>query len=65
MRFKINRDKPNESRKPYEKIIRKTFAFFPIIVKDEVRWLEFVKIKGYWWKGASGTWRWEPECFID
>lgn len=54
-----------KGRKSDETIIRKTFAFFPINLNGEVRWLEFVKIKGYWWKGASGFWWWEAQEFVD
>lgn len=45
--------------------IRK-FAFFPIRIKDETRWLEFVKIKAYYWRGKiSGSKYWEYLEFVD
>lgn len=59
------KDRERKERKSEEIIIRKTFAFFPIKIKGEKRWLEFVKIKGYWWKGASGNWWWESIDFVD
>jgi hypothetical protein len=38
----------------YDKeIIIKKFAFLPININGEVRWLEFVKIKGYYYVGQS------------
>jgi hypothetical protein len=41
------------------------FAFIPVKIQGETRWLENVKVKGYWWLGASGTWYWENLEFID
>ena len=54
-----------KGKKSYETVVRKTFALFPIRIKDDVRWLEFVKIKGYWWLGQSGIWWWESDAFVD
>lgn len=44
---------------------RTMFLYFPLRIGDEVRWLESVTIRGYWWYGASGTWYWESQMFID
>jgi hypothetical protein len=54
-----------KGKKPYETVIKKRFALFPINLNGETRWLEFVKIEGYYWKGPSGTWWWEPQKFVD
>lgn len=57
MRFK--------GKKHNEEIIIKKFAIFPIDIEGDVRWLEFVKIKGYYWLGYSGNWWWENIEFVD
>ena len=47
-----------DSKKNYNPIIvRKWFAFFPVEINQETKWLEFVKVRGYYWRGASGK-RW-------
>mgnify|MGYP003409008801 CR=1 FL=1 len=56
------RFKGKEERK---EIIRSWFAFIPINIGGDKRWLEFVSVKGYWWLGASGTWWWENLEYID
>jgi hypothetical protein len=62
MRFKTKR----KIRKiPNQIITREYFAIFPVYVNHEWRWLERVKVEGYWWLGVSGTWYWEPQRFID
>ena len=60
MRWKTSEYKERERH-----VIRK-FAFLPIKIKNEVRWLEFVKIKAYYWYGSmSGNIYWEYEEFVD
>lgn len=57
--------------KKYNRIDRKIttrrfFAWIPILLDGEYRWLEFVTVEGFWWLGkASGRWYWESEKFID
>ena len=46
--------------------IKKWFAFFPVEINGETRWLEFVKVRGYYWIGSfTGTWWWENIEFVD
>ena len=46
--------------------IKKWFAFFPIEINGETRWLEFVKVKGYYHRqGYSGHWSWKNVAFVD
>jgi hypothetical protein len=59
VRFKTKRKIPNQI------ITREYFAIFPVYANCEWRWLERVKVEGYWWLGSSDTWYWEPERFID
>jgi hypothetical protein len=59
MRFKT------KSKVPYQIIVREFFAILPVYVNHEWRWLERVKVEGYWWRGFSDTWYWEPQRFID
>ena len=49
-------NKPN----PYDVKIKKQFAFLPIEVNNEVRWLEFVKIKYVY-----GRAKWHATKFVD
>ena len=47
-------------------IVRKWFAFFPITINGETRWLEFVKVRGYYWLNSfTNNWRWESQLFVD
>lgn len=48
-----------------EIVTREWFAILPVCINDEWRWIERVKVEGYWWRGWSGTWYWEPKKFID
>ena len=57
MKFKGKKDK--------EVITRKWFAILPININGDERWLEFVKVKGYYWLGNSGTWWWENLEFVE
>ena len=49
----------NQKKVNNQIVQRKKFVFFPIAIKDEIVFLQFVIEEGYWWKGASGTWWWE------
>jgi hypothetical protein len=53
------------TKKHNQIIFKKWFAFLPVQIKGETRWLEFVHVKGYYWFGASGNWWWENIEFID
>lgn len=60
MRWKVNSYRPNEKH-----IVRK-FAFFPIRIDNEIRWLEFVNVERYYWYGATtGNKYWRYTRFID
>ena len=48
-----------------EEVIRTKFAFFPITINKETRWLERVKVAGHYWKGVSGNIYWEKHRFVD
>jgi hypothetical protein len=50
----------NQKKVNNQIVQRKKFVFFPIAIEDQTVFLEFVLEEGYWWKGASGTWWWEP-----
>jgi hypothetical protein len=46
--------------------IKKWFAFFPVEINGETRWLEFVKVKGYYRQGVySKKWWWSNIAFVD
>ena len=63
MRYHIN---PKKKKIDNEIIIRRWFAFFPVEIDGEARWLEYVNVEGYWWQGrSSGYWWWETIRFID
>lgn len=50
-----------------EKIVKK-FAFFPITIHDETRWLETVTIKYRYYTASSYLWDkgcWLPVKFVD
>jgi hypothetical protein len=47
-------------------IQRSWFAFLPVTVHGETRWLEKVTVEGYWWYGPiTNKWWWEVKKFID
>ena len=46
-------------------VIKQFFAILPVTINGETRWLENVKIRGYYWKGTSGTIYWEKTSFED
>lgn len=53
-------------RKEYERHVIRKFAFFPIRIGSEVRWLEFVNVEAYYWIGKSSGWTyWEYVKFVD
>jgi hypothetical protein len=45
--------------------IKKWFAFFPVEINGETRWLEFVKVKGYYRQDYPGQWLWINIEFVD
>ena len=55
----------NSKKQDREIIVRKWFAIFPKKVNGQTRWLEVVKVKGYYWLGASGNWWWNNIEFVD
>jgi hypothetical protein len=56
----------NSKKKDSVIIERKWFAFFPITINGETRWLEIVKVRGYYWLGlSSGNWYWHSLDFVD
>ena len=59
MRFK--------SKKQHGIIIeRKWFAFFPVSINGETRWLEFVKVRGYYYlNDLYDKWYWNSKDFVD
>ncbi len=45
---------------------KKTFLFFPLEIRNTVKWLEFVKIKQYYYPAHYGqTGYWENMEFVD
>jgi hypothetical protein len=53
-------------KKDMQIIFKKYFAILPITINQETRWLEFVTIKGFYWRGPSETtWWWESIAFVD
>jgi hypothetical protein len=53
------------TKKQDEVIIeRKWFAFLPININGETRWLEFVKVKGFYWLSCYG-WYWANIEFVN
>ena len=53
-----------KGKKHLKTVVRKYFAYFPINLDGDVRWLEKVKVKGFYWLGGNGVWYWEPEKFV-
>lgn len=52
--------------RPYEEHIITKFAWLPICIGRETRWLEKVRIKRYYWIGCiSGRMHWENVEFVD
>lgn len=52
--------------KPYEEHIITKFAWFPVRIGAETRWLEKCHIKAYYWVGSiSGRVYWECEEFVE
>jgi len=47
-------------------ITRTYFAWLPVKIGIETRWLDYVTVYGYYWEGMlSGNIYWEPIKFID
>ena len=45
--------------------VRKYFAFLPVRIKNEVRWLETVKVQGFWvFFDIDQKWHFIKEYFI-
>lgn len=45
---------------------RRFFAILPVTIGNETRWLETVKVRGYYWRGAySGDLYWKNLTFED
>jgi hypothetical protein len=55
-----------KGKKDKEEVVRKWFAFLPVNINGDERWLETVTVKGYWWYGSySGNWWWTSIEFVD
>ena len=51
---------------PYETIVRRYFAWWPVEIDGDWRWLEWVEVRGYWWQGQiTERWYWEGKEFIN
>jgi hypothetical protein len=48
-----------------EKRVKKHFAFFPITIKGETRWLEYVEYIVEWYNPFDSGWGWYPQKFIN
>ena len=56
----------NKDVREYERHVITRFAWLPIRIKGETRWLEKCRIKAYFWFGPfSGRKYWEYEEFVD
>ncbi len=56
----------NSKKKDTVIIERKWFAFFPVFINGETRWLEFVKVRGYYYlNGFNDKWYWISMDFVD
>ena len=52
--------------KPGDTRVVKRFAFFPICINGEVRWLEMVSIRQRFWIGSvTGNHYWDDMYFVD
>ena len=70
MKYLLNNIKINnmrfKSKKQHGIIIeRKWFAFFPVSINGETRWLEFVKVRGYYYLNGFDKWYWNSKGFVD
>lgn len=56
-----------KSRHEEQKIVTRTwFAWLPVYVDQEYRWLETVTVEGYWYIGSvTGEWNFLKKRFID
>jgi hypothetical protein len=58
--------KPCYQPQEYERHLITRFAWLPIRIKGETRWLEKYCIRAYFWFGSvSGRKYWEYEEFVD
>lgn len=56
----------NSKKKDREIIVRKWFALSPVYVNGETRWLEVVKVRGYYWLNSLfDNWHWNSLDFVD
>lgn len=56
----------NSKKKDRVIIERKWFAFFPVSINGETRWLESVNVRGYYWLNSySYVWHWNSMDFVD
>jgi len=55
----------NSRKKNFYIITRKWFAFIPIKINKEVRWLESVKVRGYYYSDNHNKWSWRNIEFVD
>jgi len=56
----------NSNKKNRVIIERRWFAFFPVSINGETRWLEVVKVRGYYWLNSySYIWRWNSMDFVN
>jgi hypothetical protein len=56
----------NSNKKDTVIIERKWFAFLPVYINGETRWLEFVKVRGYYYlNGFNDKWYWISMDFVD
>lgn len=59
MRFKSN-------KKSGIIITKKWFAFLPVYINGETRWLEFVKVRGYYLHNElTNNWYWKNIEFLN
>jgi len=56
----------NSKKKDRAIIERKWFAFLPVFINGETRWLEYVKVRGYYYLNVfNDKWYWISTDFVD
>jgi hypothetical protein len=56
----------NSNKKDRVIIERKWFAFLPVFINGETRWLEYVKVRGYYYLNFyNDKWYWISTDFVD
>ena len=48
-----------------KRMIKHYFAWVPVIIGIQIRWLEYIIIEGHYWEGQSGTIYWENDKFLN